>query len=135
MKLPGDFRILGAHRVLVGTAAMLLPVWAGAASGASEKIYETNVTNDVSISSGEPQIAVDPTNPRNIAIVEFGMGSDELPASSFNPTATLDPPPAAMANTGRVMLSTDGGNHWKQHGPPPAYDPNVVPHRGGGDPF
>src|SRR5579864_6282638 len=40
-----------------------------------------------------------------------------------------------MANTGRVMLSKDGGNHWAQSGPPPAYDPNVSPRTGGGDPY
>jgi hypothetical protein len=116
-------------------ALALLPIGAKAASGAPEKIFETNVTNELTITSGEPQIAVDPTNPRNLAIVEFGTGSVKMPAYAFNPTTELNPPAAAMANTGRVMVSRDGGNHWRQSGPPPAYDPYVVPHRGGGDPF
>ena len=113
----------------------LLPAWAIAASRAPEKVFETNVTNDLTVSSGEPQIGVDPTNPRNVTVVEFGTGSVKMPAYSFDPTKNLNPPPEAMANTGRVMISKDGGNHWKQAGAPPAYDPNVIPHRGGGDPF
>jgi hypothetical protein len=137
MKLRGDFRNRG-RRLLAGTAAVLLPVWAIAASAASEKIFEANITNDLTISSGEPQIAVDPTNPRNLAIVEFGTGSVTRPAYAFNPVILADllqDLEGAMANTGRVMLSKDGGNHWAQSGPPPAYDPNVSPHTGGGDPF
>jgi hypothetical protein len=134
MKLHRDFRILRGRRVLAGTAAMLLPVWANAASGASEKPFEINVTNDLTISSGEPQIAVDPTDAKDIAIVEFANGSKEAPAYTFRPGNIEDFKDAIMINTGRVMLSTDGGTHWKQR-PAPAYDPNVTPHRGGGDPF
>src|SRR5689334_23706984 len=64
------------------------------------KIYEVNVTNDISISSGEPEIAIDPTNYRNIAIIEFAVGSKEMPANTFDPAALLEPPPAAMSNAG-----------------------------------
>jgi hypothetical protein len=138
MKLHRDFRIMRGRRVLAGTAVVLLPVWANAASGASEKPFEINVTNDLTITSGEPQIAVDPTNPRNVAIVEFGTGSVKRPAYAFNPVILADllqDVEGAMANTGRVMLSKDGGNHWAQPGPPPAYDPNASPRTGGGDPF
>jgi hypothetical protein len=107
------------------------------AGASGDKIFETNVTGDLNISSGEPEIAVDPKNPRNLAIVEFGAGSDKRPANSYNPldadalTKDLE---GATANTGRVMLSKDGGNHWWPHAPP-AYDPNASPHPGGGDPF
>ena len=139
MKLYGDRGILRRGRcVLAGTAAVLLPVWASAAGSQQEKILETNITNDINVSSGEPQIALDPTNPRNLAIVEFGTGSAKRPAYAFNPMMLADllqDLQGAMANTGRVMLSKDGGDHWAQSGPPPAYDPAVSPHTGGGDPF
>jgi hypothetical protein len=67
--------------VALGTAVALLPIWAGRAD-AQEKIFETNVTNDLTISSGEPEIAVEAKNPRNMAIVEFGVGSPRRPAYS-----------------------------------------------------
>ncbi len=38
-------------------------------------IFETNVTNDLDIASGEPEIAIDPRNPRHLAIIEFALGS------------------------------------------------------------
>src|SRR5579862_2068881 len=139
MKLHRACRSLrGGRRILAGTAAVLLPVWAVAVGSPPDKIFETNITNDMSVSSGEPQIALDPTNPRNLAIVEFGMGSTRRPAYAFNPMMLADllqDLEGAMANTGRVMLSKDGGDHWTQSGPPPAYDPNVSPRTGGGDPF
>ena len=107
--------------LLRATAVALVPVWAIAAGSAREKIFEINVTNDLTITSGEPQIAVNPTSPRNLAIVEFGTGSVKRPAYDFNPVILADllqDVEGAMANTGRVMLSKDGGNHWTQSGPP-----------------
>src|ERR1700758_3457682 len=88
---------------------------------APEKIFETNVTNDLNVSSGEPEIAVDPKNPSHLAVIEFGIGSAGAPAASYNlmdgdAAKTI----AASAYDGRVMQSWDGGNHWTQAGPPPA---------------
>lgn len=119
----------------ITATAALAPTFACAQNAAAPQVHEVNVTNDLAISSGEPEIAVDPTNYRNLAIVEFGVGSDQMPASTFSPAALLEPPPAAMSNTGRVMVSHDGGDRWQQQGPAPAYDPAFKPHRGGGDPF
>jgi len=69
------------HILALGAAVAFLPIWA--ASGASDKIFETNVTNDLTISSGEPEIAVDPTDPKRLAIIEFAIGSAEAPAATF----------------------------------------------------
>src|SRR5579862_2051803 len=89
MKLHGGFTLSTRGQVLAA-ATGLLPACVGAATSASEKIYETNVTNDLTITSGEPQIAVDPTNPRHLAVVEFGTGSVQRPAYSFNPVILAD---------------------------------------------
>jgi hypothetical protein len=35
---------------------------------ALEKVFETDITKDLTVFSGEPEIAVDPTNPRNLAM-------------------------------------------------------------------
>jgi hypothetical protein len=126
MMLRRHFNKLRTRHVLaLGTAMALLPIWA--ASGAEEKIFETNVTNDLNVSSGEPEIAVDPTDPKRLAIIEFGIGSAEAPASTYfavpghaDPTKMV----AGAKHDGRVMLSTDGGNHWHQApGRPPASNP------------
>jgi hypothetical protein len=106
----------------------------GATRGAQEKIFETNVTNDLTLSSGEPEIAIDPKNPHHIAIVEFALGSAKIPAYSRNVLGDLnmDPPTKreATGNSGRVMLSTDGGNTWTPH-PPPVFGPGPLAARGG----
>jgi hypothetical protein len=122
---------------VLGTAIAFLPIWSAAAR-AEERIFETNVTNDLTISSGEPQIAVDPKNPRNLAVIEFGVGSAKKPAYSYFPDAPeayLNDIEAGTIHAGRVMISTDGGAHWKSHGRA-VVDPNAPPPRGGaGDPY
>lgn len=124
------------HILALGAATALLPVWAVAASGAEEKIFETNVTNNLNISSGEPEIAVDPTNPKRLAIIEFAIGSEEAPAATFNPQVQHDPEKTMASSKygGRIMLSTDGGDSWVSTGLSPASAPNS-PLKGGGDPM
>jgi hypothetical protein len=116
-------------------AACLSQTQITATASEPEKIFETNITRDLAISSGEPQIAVDPTNPHNLAIIEFGLGSSKVPAYTINPV--LDAKPGtqwkdANVNLGRLMLSHDGGNTWSPS-PAPAFDPDT--HVGGGDPM
>lgn len=104
-------------------------------AGSQDKIFETNVTNDLDIASGEPEIAVDPTNPRHLAILEFSVGSAKVPAWSRNPVIFVKTPEeadAAMEHNGRLMLSHDGGDTWTAH-PAPATDADHSP--GGGDPM
>jgi hypothetical protein len=101
----------------------------------ADKIFETNVTNDLNVASGEPEIAIDPRNPRHLAVSEFGIGAAGAPAATADPEhATPDQIIASSKNDGRVLLSNDGGNHWHQAGPPPASDPNSRL-TGGGDPM
>ena len=121
------------HVLALGMAGALLPI---AASGAAEKIFETNVTNNVNVSSGEPEIAFDPTNPKRLAIIEFGIGSPNAPAGASSSPIGDDPKRMIAASEwdGRVMLSTDGGNHWTASGKPPASDPQSALN-GGGDPM
>ncbi|HTV96178.1 MAG TPA: sialidase family protein [Steroidobacteraceae bacterium] len=100
----------------------------------AQRIFETDVTNDLNLSSGEPEIAVDPTDPRNLAIVEFAVGSAEVPTFERNPIMDVKTPQerqSAMASDGRVMLSRDGGNTWTARAPP-AHERD---HAGGGDPM
>jgi hypothetical protein len=133
MKFNGKFK--SRHGLLLG-AAVALPFWSAAAP-AEEKIFETNVTNDLTISSGEPEIGVDPKNPRHLAIIEFSVGSHNRPAYSFNPIDIADMAKdyeASSGNVGRVMLSTDGGNHWIAR-PPPVYGMKGTQRIGGGDPY
>jgi hypothetical protein len=135
MRFDRNTRKLRSRYILaLGTVAVLLPIWAIAAE---QKIFETNVTNDLNLSSGEPEIAVDPTHPKRLAIIEFAIGSAKTPAASFNPQIQHDDPAKTIASSefdGRVMLSKDGGIHWAQSGPPPASVPNSPLH-GGGDPM
>jgi hypothetical protein len=113
------------HILALGAAAAFLPIWT--ANGASDKIFETDVTNDLSISSGEPEVAVDPTDPKRLAIIEFAIGSAEAPAATFIAVPGQSEPAKMAAGSkhdGRVMLSTDGGNHWHPvPGRPPASNP------------
>jgi hypothetical protein len=106
-------------------------------SGAQEGIYETNVTNDLNLASGEPEIAIDPKNPRNLVINEFTVGSAKQPAWSMNPVVdprTPEEAAEAMSSLARIMMSTDGGNTWK-HLATPVYDPDPARAPGGGDPM
>jgi hypothetical protein len=110
-----------------------------AAPPAPDKIFETNVTKDLNISSGEPQIAVDPTDAHNVAIIEFASGSAAVPAWTRNTIMEHEAPgekPKGDANPhlGRLQLSKDGGNTWTVIRPP-AYDPEQPSHPGGGDPM
>jgi len=105
------------------------------ASAAQQGIFETNVTNNMNLFSGEPEITIDRNNPRNLAIVEFTMGSDERPVWAYNPftgAKTLEEADASLKHLARVMLSSDGGNTWHAR-PAPAFDPDHAP--GGGDPM
>ena len=107
----------------------------GAKANTRGRIFEINVTNNLNIASGEPEIAIDPRDPRNLAIIEFALGSAEVPAWSLNPLMDVrgeKQAAASMRYTGRVMLSSDGGNTWAAR-PAPAYDSTRSP--GGGDPM
>ena len=122
---------LARQALLIGIASPLLATTALAGSRANG-IFETNVTNDRYISSGEPEIAVDPKNPRHLAIIEFAIGSKQAPGADYNPQARNNPElnVARSKYDGRIMLSTDRGEHWHQAGTPPASDPNSRLHGG-----
>src|SRR5258706_15140941 len=114
------------HHVLVlSAAAALLYGCTGMSNDrapapqARDAIFETNITNDLNISSGEPEIGVNPTRPNQLAVIEFAIGSAATPASSFNATAEHDPAKIAASAqyNGRVMLASDGGHAWGQAGP------------------
>jgi hypothetical protein len=128
-----------AAEVLVGLLAACASqvLFAATADAPDNSIFETNITKDLNLSSGEPQIAVDPTNPRNIAMIEFAIGSSKAPAYSLNPI--LDPKTPeqkaiATMHNGRIVLSKDGGHSWTVRAAP-AFDPTIWPHKGGGDPM
>ena len=72
------------------------------ATGAGEGIFETNVTGNMKMFSGEPEITYDRTHPRNLAIVEFTLGSDARPAPAFSPDHS---PGGVQAFYGRVPFS------------------------------
>jgi hypothetical protein len=129
-----------AITILVGALAVCASQsWAAEKAPAPDKIFETNITKDLNISSGEPQLAVDPTDAHNIAIIEFASGSAAVPAWTRNTIMEHDAPGAkptgdANPHLGRLQLSKDGGNTWTVRAPP-AYDPEQASHPGGGDPM
>ncbi len=134
-----EFKKLRHALMLGGAAALLCTITSNTPAIAQrdhEKIFETSITNDLNVSSGEPEIAIDPRNPSHLAVIEFGIGSAATPAATFNPMAETDPEKisASSQDDGRVMLSNDRGAHWHQAGVPPASDPNSTLH-GGGDPM
>jgi hypothetical protein len=133
-KLPQVLALSAATALLYGCTGM--SNGPASAPRGRDAIVETNITSDLNISSGEPEIAVDPTRPNRLAVIEFAIGSATTPASSFNATAEHDPAKIAASAqyNGRVMLSRDGGQHWVQSGPPPASRPGSAIH-GGGDPM
>jgi hypothetical protein len=95
-------------------------------------VIEKSITADLNVTSGEPEIAIDPTDPRRLAIVEFALGSDRLPAWSLHPIIQARGADAgeAMRDSARVQLSGDGGETWRAVSPP-IYDPT---HNGAADP-
>jgi hypothetical protein len=119
------------------SALGLMAAATAAAPSKQDQIFETNVTHDLNIASGEPEIAVDPTNPKRLVVVEFAVGSAAAPAAAYSVLSGSDPEKsiAASENDGRVMISEDLGEHWKQYGPPPSANPDLPHQGGGGDPM
>jgi hypothetical protein len=118
------------HVLALGMALVPLCAWqrAALAQGAQESIFQTNVTNNLALASGEPMIGFDPRNPSHLAIIEFAQGSDQFPANSYDQQDyknALKNYKGAMGNAGRVLTSTDGGAHWTPQSTP------VI----GGDPY
>jgi hypothetical protein len=66
-------------------AACISPSGVSSHADANGTIFETNVTGNMNLFSGEPEITYDRTHPRNLAIVEFTLGSDARPAPAFSP--------------------------------------------------
>ena len=118
----------GVALVSVGLLVSLgMSVQAADKSAASEKIFETDITNDLSIFSGEPEIAVDPAHSGNLAIIEMAIGSSKVPAYAGEPFMVgADRLPDAMINNNRIVLSSDGGNTWTVH-PSPLSAPDMSP--------
>ena len=116
-------KISGALTLVSVLMACASLAWASGNDRTQSGIFETNVTNDLDISSGEPEIAIDPANPRELAIVEFAIGSAKVPAYSTDPVMVGGKRlRGAMVNDGRLMLSKDGGNTWTPR-PSPLFDP------------
>ena len=119
----------------VATGAVLL-AWS-CASFAGGRVFETNVTHDLNLSSGEPEIAIDPRNPRHLAVIEFSVGSAKKPAFTFNandyPQYVHDLG-GAFGDSGRVDISKDGGSHWSVTKPPVTFVQDGQRY-GGGDPY
>jgi hypothetical protein len=114
----------------LGTALILLCAGRhpALALDAQANIFQTNVTNNLALASGEPMIGFDPRNPDHLAIIEFAQGSDQLPAYSYDQQDyknAIKNYKGAMGNAGRVLTSTDGGAHWTPQSTP------VI----GGDPY
>ena len=92
----------------LGTALILLCAWQRSALAQAEKesIFQTNVTNNLALASGEPMIGFDPRNPSHLAIVEFAQGSDQLPANSYDQQDyqnAIKNYEGAMGNAGRFL--------------------------------
>jgi hypothetical protein len=126
---------------------MALVVAAGApaisASPPQNTIYEYDITGDLAIASGEPQIAIDPANPAHMAVIEFARGSKQFPAYQLGIGASeiaRDRASPYGGTDGDISLSADGGDTWtKLPRPNPAATPPITTtptvRKGGGDPY
>jgi len=126
--------ILG-KQLVIGFAPIAALMGAGCAasfSGADQKlnpnkIVEVDLTGDLAISSGEPQICIDPQNPLHIATIEYGHGSLLFPVYELGPSRQEIERDRAASNGGTdgdISISNDGGRTWKKL---PRPDPVAVP--------
>jgi hypothetical protein len=85
----------------------------------SPQVFATDLTKDIYRSGGEPQITVNPKNPRQLAILEYTFGSKAVPGYSlefagpehWRQLIVKDP---HYMQTGVPLISNDGGNTWKR---------------------
>jgi len=106
----------------------------------AEGMFEANVTNNLNWTTGEPQVAVNPKNPRNLVIADHPMGTEKTPAYSVDPTS-----PEGLRRSGEVdreyqtviaTVSEDGGRTWRTVGKPgPLFHPDRPKQHLGGDPM
>ena len=125
--------------LLAGSVLAGIPASTIAQTGSSE-IFESNVTNNLNWTTGEPQIAVNPMNPRNLLVADHPMGTEKTPAYSIDPTS-----PEGVRRIGEVdrefmqitaAFSEDGGRTWRTDGKPgPLFDPKKPDQHLGGDPM
>ena len=110
--------------IVVGLAVFCfsMPSQVGAQSS-SYQVFETDLTKDTFRSSGEPQIAVNPKNPKQIAAIEQSFGTKEVPAYSlydqgpefwrhFSAGAKDPMKDPQWDQTGLPLISNDGGKTW-----------------------
>jgi hypothetical protein len=83
--------------------------FAVAASQHRDAVYETNVSKDSVYGGGEPEIAVNPSNPRNL--VEIWLASAELYKLQSPPAEKIADPGALLAEC-HLAFSTDRGGTW-----------------------
>src|ERR1700728_4528228 len=108
----------------------------------AEQVFETDITKDITLASGEPQIAVNPRDSRQLAMVEYLYGSKSVPAytlvlDSEDFWTQWEVKDLQWSLPAHDVISRDGGNTWT-HGvrPGPAYlERNNHHYYGGGDPM
>jgi hypothetical protein len=95
----------------------------------SNKIFEYDLTGSLAIYSGNPEIALDPENPRHLATIEDAHGAHEFPIYQLGSGIAeyhrdLASPYGGLH--GDISISSDGGNTWtKLPRPNPAARPPV----------
>ena len=118
------------------------------AQPANSRIFETDLTKNLYEAGGEPQIAVNPKNPQQLAVVEQTFGSKSIPSYSilFESPAfwrnfsgpVRDPvrnPP--WNEVGMPVISNDGGKTWTRSQGPQFiyYEKNGLRYYGSCDPM
>jgi hypothetical protein len=107
-----------------------------------EQVFETDITRDINLASGEPQIAVNPRNYRQLAIVEYLYGSKAVPAYSLVLDSEAfwtqwEVKDLTWSLPAHDVTSNDGGNTWVHGVKPGPVFLALGSHRyyGGGDPM
>lgn len=114
----------------------------------SSLLIETDLTRDIYRAGGEPQIAVNPNNPKQLAIVVQAFGTSAVPSYSIffeSPEfwrhfseAVKDPMQSPPWNQGGLpLISNDGGKTWNPSPLPQPiyYEKNGLRYYGSCDPM
>jgi hypothetical protein len=135
--------VLGAAVAVVASSAA--SVGAAPAGGAGSPT-EVNVSKDPANRYGEPEIAVNPKNPNNLAYAVLTMGTTYACQRANRPECTgvnsaFGPQPKGLIDDVpafshvRVYVSFDAGKTWKQSKNVPAYPPGKTDLVERGDPL
>lgn len=112
------------NRASVNSIAALVALMVAGSAAASDvayskpgpnEIYEYDLTGTLAIYAGEPEIAIDPQNPRHIAAIAYAHGAPQFPIYELGSSIEeyyRDIASPYGGQNGDIYISTDGGDSW-----------------------